>query len=308
MVMADTVVRPGGDAAVVRVHGSAKGIAVTCDVTPRYCAADPHEGGKQAVVETWRNLTAVGAEPIAITDNMNFGNPERPEIMGQFVGAIDGMREACLALDYPVVSGNVSLYNETNGIGIPPTPAIGGVGLVPDVSRLATIGLKRDGDELVLLGRTRGHLGQSLYQLHAHGRVWGAPPPVDLGDEIRAGRLVRELIREGNTDTVHDVADGGLMVAVAEMALAGGRGVNLEAAPAGMPDHAYWLGEDQGRYVLAVAPADAPGIIARARQLAIAVAVIGSVGGDRIALDGETPVSLAKLRRAHDGWLPGYMS
>jgi phosphoribosylformylglycinamidine synthase len=308
MVMADTVVRPGGDAAVVRVHGTMKGIAVTCDVTPRYCAADPVEGGKQAVVETWRNLCAAGADPIAITDNMNFGNPERPEIMGQFVGAIDGMREACLALDYPVVSGNVSLYNETNGVGIPPTPAIGGVGLVPDVTKLATIAVKRAGDVLILLGATRGHLGQSLYQLHAMGKTSGAPPPVDLGDEIKAGRLIRELIREGRVQAVHDVSDGGLLVAVAEMALAGGIGVSLRAPPARLAAHAYWFGEDQGRYVLAVAGREADGIVARAKALAIPQVVIGRVEGDRIAIEGEGVLTLAKLRKAHESWLPGYMA
>jgi phosphoribosylformylglycinamidine synthase len=308
MVMADTVLRPGGDAAVVRVHGTRKGIAVTCDVTPRYCAADSAEGGKQAVVETWRNLCAVGADPIAITDNMNFGNPERPEIMGQFASAIDGMREACLALDYPVVSGNVSLYNETNGIGIPPTPAIGGVGLVPDVTKLATIALRRPGDRLILLGTTRGHLGQSLYQLHATGKFWGAPPSVDLGDEIKAGKLVRELIRQGQVSAVHDVSDGGLIVAVAEMALAGGKGVSLSAGPPGIADYAYWFGEDQGRYVVAAARSEADRIVAQARALAIPAAEIGTVGGDKIVIAGEPGLSLAKLRKAHEGWLPDYMA
>ncbi|MCK5551275.1 MAG: phosphoribosylformylglycinamidine synthase subunit PurL, partial [Hyphomicrobiaceae bacterium] len=164
MVMGDTVQRPGGNAGIVRVHGTSKGIALTCDVTPRYVAADPVMGAKQAVVETWRNLIAVGADPLAITDNLNFANPERPEVMGQFVGAIKGIAEACNVLDYPVVSGNVSLYNETNGVGIPPTPAIGGVGIIPDVAATADIALKREGDLLIVLGRERGHLGQSLYQ------------------------------------------------------------------------------------------------------------------------------------------------
>ena len=183
MVMGDTIGRPGGDAGVVRVHGTQKGIAVACDVTPRYVLADPEMGTKQAVVETWRNLTAVGADPLAITDNMNFANPERPEIMGQFVASVRGMAEACKALDYPVVSGNVSLYNETNGVGIPPTPAIGGVGLVPDWTKTADIKLKGtnlqgDSNMLIVIGAERGHLGQSLYQNHATGKFEGAPPPV----------------------------------------------------------------------------------------------------------------------------------
>ena len=188
MVMGDTIGRPGGDAGVVRVHGTKKAIAVACDVTPRYVTADPEEGTKQAVVETWRNLTAVGADPLAITDNMNFANPERPEIMGQFVASVRGMGEACRALDYPVVSGNVSLYNETNGIGIPPTPAIGGVGLVPDSAKLADIRLKSEGNMLIVIGREEGHLGQSIYQNFATGKFDGAPPPVDLefGDQGRS--------------------------------------------------------------------------------------------------------------------------
>ena len=221
MVMADTVGRPGGDAAVVRVHGTNKGIAATCDVTPRYVLADPVMGTKQAVAEAWRNLIAVGADPLAITDNMNFGNPERPEVMGQFVGAVQGMAEACSVLKFPVVSGNVSLYNETNGVAIPPTPAIGAVGLVPDLRRMASIALQTEGNLLVQIGRETGHLGQSLYQLHATGKNEGAPPPVDLADEIKAGNLVRALIREAKVGAVHDVSDGGLLVAIAEMALAG---------------------------------------------------------------------------------------
>ena len=229
MVMADTVQRPGGDAGVVRVHGTEKGLAISCDVTPRYCAADAREGAKQAVAECWRNLTAVGADPLAITDCMNFGNPERPEIMGEFVGAIEGMAEACRALSFPVVSGNVSLYNETNGIAIPPTPAVGGIGLIPDIAAMASCTLKREGDALLLLGAESGHLGQSLYQELVTGRSHGAPPPVDLAAERRVGDFVRGLIRDGELTAVHDVSDGGLMVAVAEMALAGGIGIALEA-------------------------------------------------------------------------------
>ena len=187
MVMGDTVRRPGGDAAIVRVHGTTKGIAATCDVTPRYCAADPKEGGKQAVAEAWRNLTAAGADPLAITDCMNFGNPERPEIMGQFAGCIEGMREACTALGFPVVSGNVSLYNETNGVAIPPTPAIGGVGLVPDISQASDIALKSEGEKLLLLGAEGGHMGQTLYMDVVLNKREGAPPPVDLDAERAAG-------------------------------------------------------------------------------------------------------------------------
>ena len=307
MVMGDTVQRPGGDAAVVRVHGTTKGIAVTCDVTPRYVTADPAMGAKQAVVESWRNLIAVGSDPLAITDNLNFASPERPDVMGQFVGAVEGMGEACRALDYPVVSGNVSLYNETNGVGIPPTPAIGGVGLVPDVAKMASIELKREGDLLLVLGAERGWLGQSIYQQFVVGRLEGAPPPVDLADEIKAGRLVRGLIRDGTTDTIHDCSDGGLLVAVAEMALAGNIGVELFGYEGRQPEHAIWFGEDQGRYLVAVEPSLAEHVIDRARLLALPCRIVGRSGGDALVKPGEDQVPLDDLRRAHERWLPSYM-
>jgi phosphoribosylformylglycinamidine synthase len=307
MVMGHTLQRPGGDAAVVRIPGTRKAVAMTCDVTPRYVLADPVMGTKQAVAESWRNLTAVGADPIAITDNMNFANPERPEIMGQFVGAVKGMAEACTALDYPVVSGNCSLYNETNGVGIPPTPAIGGVGVVPDASKMADIRLKATGELLLLLGREEGHLGQSLYQGIIAGGLGGAPPPVDLTAELKAGNLVRALIREGKVKAVHDVSDGGLLVTIAEMALAGGIGVELFPLDGRLPAHAVWFGEDQGRYVLAVEPSRAEEIAARARLLGLATRIVGRSGGDALVVKGEPALSLEELRQAHEGWLPGYM-
>jgi phosphoribosylformylglycinamidine synthase len=307
MVMADTVGRPGGDAAVVRVHGTNKGIAATCDVTPRYVLADPAMGTKQAVAEAWRNLIAVGADPLAITDNMNFGNPERPEVMGQFVGAVQGMAEACRVLKFPVVSGNVSLYNETNGTAIPPTPAIGAVGLVPDLRRTASIALQGEGNLLVLIGREAGHLGQSLYQLHATGKNEGAPPPVDLADEIKAGNLVRALIRESKVGAVHDVSDGGLLVAIAEMALAGNMGVQLYPYEGKLPPHAAWYGEDQARYVLEVAPELAEEVAERARLLALPARVVARVGGDALTLKDEAPLPLSDLRAEHEGWMPRYM-
>jgi phosphoribosylformylglycinamidine synthase subunit PurL len=308
MVMADTVQRPGGDAAVVRVHGTNKGLAISCDVTPRYCAADPHEGAKQAVAECWRNLSAVGADPLAITDCMNFGNPERPEIMGEFAGAIEGMAEACTTLSFPVVSGNVSLYNETNGVAIPPTPAIGGIGLIPHIRAMATIALKRQGDILMLLGAEAGHLGQSLYMQIMLDRSEGAPPPVDLDAEKRTGDLVRGLIRSGDVSAVHDVSDGGLLVAIAEMALAGGHGVELDAVPGPVPAHALWFGEDQARYVVAASPDKADAIHKAAAVAKVPVRLLGKVGGDAIMLQGEALLPLASLKAAHEGWLPRFMA
>ncbi|MBV9758602.1 MAG: phosphoribosylformylglycinamidine synthase subunit PurL, partial [Alphaproteobacteria bacterium] len=230
-----TVKRPGSaDAAVVRIEGHRRALALTTDCTPRYCAADPHEGAKQAVAEAWRNLTAVGARPLAITDNLNFGNPERPEIMGQFAAAIEGMAEACRALDFPVVSGNVSLYNETEGRAILPTPVVGGVGVLEDAAQAVGIAL-RPGLDLILLGETSGWLGQSLWLREIAGREDGPPPPVDLAAERRAGEFVREEILGGRVAACHDVSDGGLLIAVAEMALAGDAGVRLLESPAPLP-------------------------------------------------------------------------
>jgi phosphoribosylformylglycinamidine synthase len=301
-VMADTLQAPGGDSAVVRVHGKSKALAITTDVTPRYCKADPFEGGKQAVAEAWRNLTAVGALPLAVTDNLNFGNPERPETMGEIVAAIEGIAEACRALSFPVVSGNCSLYNETNGEAILPTPAIGGVGLLKDVHRMATIAFKREGDAIVLIGATKGHLGQSLYLREIEGREEGAPPPIDLEAEKRNGDFVRGLIESGRIDTVHDVSDGGLLVTLAEMAMAGNIGVELAAGPS-IPT---LFGEDQARYVLAVASAAAAQVLEDAEEAGVPSAIIGRTGGEALAAGG-TSISISDLRSAHESWLPRYM-
>ena len=302
----DTIQIPGGDAAVVRVRDTRKALAMVVDCTPRYCVADPKTGGMQAVAETWRNLTAVGAEPIAITDNLNFGNPERPEIMGQIVGCVEGMSEACRALDYPVISGNVSLYNETNGQAIMPTPVVGGVGLLDEYTKTVGIGLKAAGHALVLLGETRGWLGASIYLRDIAGWEEGAPPPVDLAAEKRNGDFVRRLIRDGKVSACHDLSDGGLLVAVAEMALAGGTGARLEAPPAGIPATGWWFGEDQARYV--VAAAEAAPILAAAAAAGVPAKVVGKTEAGSLTLAGSDAISLAELRSIHEGWLPGYMS
>ncbi|HSE78281.1 MAG TPA: phosphoribosylformylglycinamidine synthase subunit PurL [Alphaproteobacteria bacterium] len=306
LVRGHTVQRPGGDAAVVRIPGRAKALAITTDCTPRYVDADPEAGGAQAVAESWRNLTAVGARPLAITDNMNFGNPERPEIMGQFAGAIKGMAAACRALDYPVVSGNVSLYNETNGQAILPAPAVGGVGVIDDIARMATLAFKRAGDAIVLIGETQGWLGCSLYLRELCGRGAGAPPPVDLAAERRNGDFVRRMILEDRVSACHDVSDGGLLVALAEMALAGDLGFAIESAGQS-PAHAFLFGEDQARYVLATR--DAPVIVDAAVAGGIPATVLGRVTatGD-LTLNGRPLISIEELRAAHESWLPGFMN
>ena len=310
MVMGDTVQRPGGDAAVVRIHGSDRGLAVTTDCTPRYVKADPYEGGKQAVAETFRNLSATGAKPLAVTDNLNFGNPEKPPIMGQFVEAVKGIGEACTALDTPVVSGNVSLYNETDGQPILPTPVIGAIGIIDSLDRAATVGFKAEGEAILLIGgpygTADGWLGQSLYLRDLHGIEDGAPPPVDLAQERNTGDAVRELIHSGQVTTCHDISDGGIAIALTEMALAGGYGVTLDS---GEDVTAPWLfGEDQGRYVITCPADNADEIIATLTDAGPTARQIGTTGGDAVGVAGGASVALSTLRDLHEGWFPDYMA
>ncbi len=304
----NTIQRPGGDSAVVRIGAGPKGLALTTDVTPRYCEADPFEGGKQAVAEAWRNLTAAGAWPMALTDNLNFGNPEKPETMGQLVGCIKGIGAAAKALDFPIVSGNVSLYNETQGKGILPTPSIGGVGYVKDVARVARVGFNAPDQAIVLVGSTQGWLGQSLYLRDICGREEGAPPPVDLAAEKRNGDYVRGLIEGSTTSCVHDLSDGGLAVALAEMCMAGGIGATLTFSPFDLTEAAFLFGEDQGRYLLTVSMIAAPHIMRDAGSAGVAALIIGRTGGGALTLPGCPPISLTDLEAAHESWLPDYMA
>ncbi|CCC97209.1 phosphoribosylformylglycinamidine synthase subunit II [Azospirillum brasilense] len=307
LVNGDTRFMSGqADAGVVRLPGQSKGIAVTTDCTPRYCLADPVRGGAQAVAEAYRNLSAVGALPLAVTDNMNFGNPEKPRIMGQFVGAIQGMADACRALDFPVVSGNVSLYNETNGEAILPTPAIGAVGLLPDAMIAVGIAFKNEGDSILLVGEGTGHLGQSLYLREILGREDGPPPPVDLAVERRNGEFVRGLIAEGLVVSSHDIQDGGLLVTVAEMAMAGGIGANLSGLDGA--DAGTLFGEDQGRYVLAVRADKAAAVQEKAKAAGVPVSVLGKTNGTALTGRGGEAITIARLKKANEAWLPGYMA
>ena len=294
-VMADTVRTPGADAGVVRVHGTDKALAFTSDVTPRYCLANPVEGGKQAVAEAYRNLCATGATPLATTDNLNFGNPEKPQIMGQLVGCIEGIGAAVAALDMPIVSGNVSLYNETDGTGILPTPTIGAVGLLASLDDMIPTA-PSDGDTLVLLGETRGHLGQSALLAELYQRIEGDAPPVDLTAERAHGELVRAAFAAGLIRAAHDLSDGGLALAASDMALAGDVGITLEGSGTD-----WWFGEDQARYLLATRDAEA--LIAMARSKGLPAKVVGQVGGDAVVL-GSASVALADLRVASDTALP----
>ncbi len=314
LIQGNSLQLPGGDAGVVRVEGHpTKALAFSSDVTPRYCEADPYEGGKQAVAECWRNLTATGALPLAATDNLNFGNPERPEIMGQLVGAIKGIGEACRTLGFPIVSGNVSLYNETNGQGILPTPTIGGVGLIADWSKMARIGFAAEGQPILLVGAPESwgtHLGQSVYLRDIHGRTDGPPPPVDLDHEKRVGDHVRALIESGAVTAAHDLSDGGLAVALAEMTMASGIGATV-SAPAGADPVAAFFGEDQGRYLLTLS-LDPNGkeweaLQAEQRRLGIEVRHIGTTGGSDLKLGQAHAIPVGQLKAAHESWFPDFM-
>ena len=301
-VGADTAQRSGGDAAVVRVHGTNKGLSITTDCTPRYCKADPVEGGKQAVAEAYRNLTAVGSKPLATTDCMNFGNPQKPHIMGQFVGCIEGMAEACIALDMPIVSGNVSLYNETTGSdgishAILPTPAIGAVGLIADLNKMMTLDFKSEGEGIFVVGETGGHLGQSLWLDIIHGRREGPPPPVDVQREALHGDFVRQLITDGKVTAVHDISDGGLLVAVAEMAMASNIGAKMED----MEDQLHAFGEDQARYVVTAVNA------AVLESAGIPVRRIGTTAGTSLDIQGRE-VTIADLIEASESFFRDWMA
>lgn len=272
----DTVRTPGMGAGVVRVHGTGKGLAFTSDVTPRYVRANPFEGGKQAVAEAYRNLSSVGAKPLATTDNLNFGNPEKPQIMGQLVGALKGIGEACRALDMPIVSGNVSLYNETEGQPIMPTPTIGAVGILTSLDQMIA-GQPREGDVAVLIGETKGHLGQSALLAEAFGIESGDAPPVDLAAERRNGEFIRANHRALRACT--DLSDGGLALAAFEMAEGAGLGLTLTAG-----DIPTLFGEDQARYLVALAPNAAAKLIARAAEAGVPAARVGRFGGSTVKL------------------------
>lgn len=306
MVGNDTLIRPGGDAAVVRVHGTNKALAITTDCTPRYVFADPVEGGKQAVAETWRNITCVGATPLAITNCLNFGNPQKPQVMGQIVGALAGMKEACLALDYPVVSGNVSLYNDTEGKSVLPTPAIGGVGILADVNSCIGNAFTQSGDAIFLIGHTKGHLQQSLYMREIMGLEEGVPPPVDLVLERKHGDFVRRSILQKILTACHDCSDGGLLVALAEMCMGKHIGATI-TLPQG-ETAAIAFGEDQGRYIVCAAPQHKQQFIEEAEKAGVACTLLGTTGGEVLAIEGHADIALSQLRQLHEATIRARMS
>ena len=295
MVMADTVVRPGSDAAVVRVHGTNKGLAMSTDCSPVYCKHNPYEGGKHAVVETWRNLIASGALPIAITDCMNFGNPEKPEIMGQFVECIRGMGDACSKLNYPVVSGNVSLYNETNGIGIYPTPAIGGVGLIKDLSNVKTLSLKNEGNFLCVVGKSKNHLGNSKYMTIIQKKEDGGTPEINLDEDLKNGHFVLELINEQLIESSHDVGEGGILIAIAEMCIAGNLGLTIDTNPE-FP-HGFYFGEDQSRYLIEIKAENFDQLKQIAKSKNVDFEKIGVINREIIRINNSNEIKISELKK-----------
>ncbi len=310
LIQSNSLQIPGGDAGVIRLldangEPSGKALAFACDVTPRYCEADPFEGGKQAVAECYRNLSAVGAEPLATTDNLNFGNPERPEIMGQFVFAIKGIGEAVESLSMPIVSGNVSLYNETNGQGILPTPTIGAVGLIDDVAIMTRIGGMLEGDAVFLVGTEAEHLGQSLYLREILGIEDGPAPSTDLLTERMRGEFVRAAIRSGEITACHDISDGGLAVALAEMCMASGSGMEIDVESKHM--HAALFGEDQSRYILTMPEDYAYIFAANAEDSGVFFARLGKVTSDSLKIGNAMSLSVAEMKKVHEAWFPTYM-
>ncbi|MBL4784055.1 MAG: phosphoribosylformylglycinamidine synthase subunit PurL [Cohaesibacteraceae bacterium] len=315
LIQGNTKQGPGGDAGVIRVLDETgrrkhlptqKGLAFSVDVTPRYCKADPFEGGKQAVAECWRNISATGALPLAATDNLNFGNPERPEIMGQFVGCIKGIGAACKALEFPIVSGNVSLYNETNGEAILPTPAIGGVGLLTDVSLAMTIPFKNRNDVVLLVGGHGNEMGQSVYLQHFFDREEGSPPPVDLAKEKSNGDYIRSIILNRQINACHDISQGGLGLALADMCVSSGKGCVVDLGDEDA--HIALFAEDQARYIVTCHPDQVQSVTDMATTAGVNVIPLGTVAGDTLKVTGVGTISVAQLKNAHEEWFPSYMA
>jgi phosphoribosylformylglycinamidine synthase subunit PurL len=307
MVMGDTVQKPGGDAAVVRVHGTNKALAATVDCTPRYCFAHPHTGGMQAVCETYRNLSAVGAEPRAITNCLNFGNPEKKEIMGQFVDVIKGISEACVALDYPVISGNVSLYNETNGVAIKPTPTIGGVGFIQDVNKSMTLSLKSSDSLLLVVGETKGHIHQSALCHDILHLKKGPPPAINLNEEKKNSFFIRELIDKKIAKSVHDISDGGIALAVAEMCMAGKMGAKIITNLIDAERVKFLFGEDQARYLVEIKNEDCENVMKLAKEQDISLLQLGSTKKENLTID-EMKISVDDLLKLNNKWFHNYNS
>jgi phosphoribosylformylglycinamidine synthase subunit PurL len=306
MVMTDTIQKPGGDSAVVRYHGKNKGIAATVDCVPRYCKAHPKSGAMQAVCETWRNLISVGAQPIAITNCLNFGNPEKKEIMGQFVDSINGMKEACETLNYPVISGNVSLYNETNGVAIYPTPTIGGVGLLKNINNMMTFNFKNTESIIAVIGETSGHLSQSALIYDVIGDKEGPPPQINLKEEKKNGLFVSDLIKGKLVNAVHDISHGGIIVTLAEMCMASNIGAKIKVSGSNRDKIKYLFSEDQARYLIEISKKNLEKIKNTANTKNIKIDIIGNTQSEIFEVENDLKISVKELKTKNESWFKNY--
>jgi len=306
-VMGDTIQKPGGDAGVVRVHGTNKAVAASVDSSAVYCWAHPLSGGKQIVCESWRNLISVGAKPIAITNCLNFGSPENEENMGEFVECVQGLSEASACLEFPVVSGNVSFYNQTKDIGIKPTPAIGGVGLIKDYQNMVTMDLKEADNILLVIGKTEGHLDQSLFARDILNEKNGPPPEINLFNEKNNGETVLKLIDKKFIKSAHDVSLGGIITALSKMCIKGKKGATLKKTNYLINQFEYLFGEDQGRYIIEINKIDLENATKILQENSVHFDELGSVNDDSLIIDNKTKVSIDDLIKSHTNWLTNYM-
>ena len=307
-VMGDTIQKPGGDAGVVRVHGSNKAVAASVDSSAIYCWAHPLSGGKQIVCESWRNLIAVGAKPIAITNCLNFGSPENEENMGEFVECVQGLGEASAYLEFPVVSGNVSFYNQTKDIGIKPTPAIGGIGLIKDYQNMVTMDLKETDNILLVIGKTEGHLDQSLFARDILNEKNGPPPEINLFNEKNNGETILKLIDNKLIKSAHDVSLGGIITALSKMCIKGKKGATLKKPNYLINQFEYLFGEDQGRYIIEISKDDKESATKILQENSVHFDELGSVNDDSLIIDNKSKVSIDDLIKSHTTWLTNYMS
>ncbi len=305
-VMGDTVQKPGGDSAVVRIHGKNKGVALTVDSSSHYCKAFPLYGGKQVVCEAWRNLISVGAKPIAITNCLNFGNPEKETVMGQFVECVDGISQACTYLDFPVVSGNVSFYNETNNKSIEPTPTIGGVGLINDLKNMISQNIKGTENYILVIGKTAGHLYQSELYREVIGFKNGPPPEINLFNEKNNGMVIQKLISKKIVKSVHDISSGGILVALTEMCLAGNIGVKIKTPNNNMTLHEYMFAEDQSRYLIEINEENHENVSKILKENSVHFDIIGKTQKEKIELSNNFSISLNDLKMLFSSWFYNY--
>ena len=307
-VMGDTVQKPGGDSAVVRIHGKNKGVAITVDSSAHYCSADPITGGKQVVSEAWRNLISVGSDPIAITNCLNFGNPEKNNIMGQFVESIDGMSQACKYLDFPVVSGNVSFYNETKNKAILPTPTIGGIGLIRDLNDMITMDFKEVGSDILVIGKTQGHLYQSEFFREVVGIKDGPPPEVNLFNEKNNGLIVKNLIMKKLLNSVHDISAGGIILSLSEMCISGKIGAKIEIPKNNINMHEFLFGEDQSRYLIEISKKNKNAVCKILENNGIYFDIIGTTQNESLELNKVFNMKLTDLNELNSFWFKNFFA